>query len=1390
MERKLERENTNQIIKNFKDLTLENPDPIKIAEKFSRSQYNTLSPKDKIDAFSELTEQLLKTNSKLFTKFADERSQSAYTTPHRERAKVKEDAEKAIQINNAVVKIQSNWRGHQSREKFKDLMAQNTSKTHGNFEFVELLKGLDNLLQEKGLSLELIYKISDSNENGILIDSFINIITGLRLSLGTSHLKKICEEIDEDNTGYIKFNDYMQCLESIGIQTKMYSEKRIDYSQESMSKLIGVLSRKSMSPADFFDSVSGSKKEKETSLELLIKGIHNLEAGIYKREIRAIISYLDPQKTGKIQKEDFLLVCKSAEAIWNYQKCLKTSKPNIIQSPKKMKFDTQTLTDLGEIVKKMENTPDKNIEKFITFIGEKAELTQPKLLNKFKEFYKDSLESSEILLIIKSLPFNNDFLTGLQIKSELSKILKRTDQSPQGEKPLNAYFSEFVAYLKEVKNISVSAYLKKHAVRESGTINYEKFKKIINYSGKKFSVEIIQNMWSSLIPNTNNEIESLTLIKVLESYENTEKINQSQLSENIEKTLFTKLDNIMLDHNISITDLFVGKEKISYDDFFEKFKEWIDASDLNKIIDILKENNKNVELTQENLINHIKNIREKPISQDLNEESKISIIPIKENIVYTDDQPIETIPNKSFVAQISEIIKKTPASLFIEFLLSINWAENTRPAKSEIQEILSKKFEKNLSAEEQKIIQNVLINENEENMKIISVLRFYDENYETQEFDKIMLKFDLLLLKSVFLNSKKLSVNEFFSDLGLVESQRISQKIMIEFLKQNFMVTNKSAKRLCDFFAAGVSLISVQKMIKEIQNYEFNIENNENNENNEKQSQAGTENNEEKKEEIKSENMPNLIIDLEKKCNKELVEMFDNLEINSGGNIEIENILKIIKNECSTLEEKDIKNALFPLFESENVNSISVNDIQEFLMVSTKTKAPSLILQIKLLKFDAKIAGKSMKEFLSDVGLAPEIQLPVAEFSKILIEQLKFHPQVAKLICERVERNGKVRSSDIYASFITPPGTPSFSNPNTSNLESPDQKSQLDPNSPAGLISLWETQGKPLNSVLEILSFNEKNCCSVAAFVSALTNLYPMSSPKEKMIISRAIDANKKGMINLNDLIKFIEENSKTSEFADVAPILNLIELKSAELGTKEEILMASAKEFADKQINILKLSKKDAYHVHYRMASKTVHPLEEKKQKSEQHSLLSVKKCESPPPEVEISRNCPLIQKICDFLYPNPENPKPTMSEEILFRQMDTNQDGFVRKIEVLRWLAKVKIQSNESEIDEFFAIVDINKDNALGLEEVLEALKKAKGKLDKGKLLTTGQVKKDPDVLLKLGLSKIKKYIESANYKGIHLEDKFMSFDKDGKGCLDINEFKDALKNLNIALSQDEIE
>ena len=147
-------------------------------------------------------------------------------------------------------------------------------------------------------------------------------------------------------------------------------------------------------------------------------------------------------------------------------------------------------------------------------------------------------------------------------------------------------------------------------------------------------------------------------------------------------------------------------------------------------------------------------------------------------------------------------------------------------------------------------------------------------------------------------------------------------------------------------------------------------------------------------------------------------------------------------------------------------------------------------------------------------------------------------------------------------------------------------------------------------------------------------------------------------------------------------------------------------------------------------------------------------------------------------------------MSEEAIFRQFDTNRDGFLYKIEIKKGLERKKIEITNEEIDELFKFVDINEDFAMSLDEFLEAIR-----IVRGSNMLTEVIKhpteRPPELILKSGLQKLKKYInENIKSKSAQFEDTFINYDKNNAGSLPISSFMEVLNSLKIGLTKEEVE
>ena len=324
---------------------------------------------------------------------------------------------------------------------------------------------------------------------------------------------------------------------------------------------------------------------------------------------------------------------------------------------------------------------------------------------------------------------------------------------------------------------------------------------------------------------------------------------------------------------------------------------------------------------------------------------------------------------------------------------------------------------------------------------------------------------------------------------------------------------------------------------------------------------------------------------------------------------------------------------------------------------------------------------------------------------------------------------------------------------------------------------------------------------STISFTSGLNKLYPNSNLVQNKLLGRLLDTDKRGMIAFENIMNCIKENSTISKFPDPEIIKKSLKEKLKkqtfeELGFHpEEIITLPS--FIKKLSAILKDPQKDLYFFYEYicqlqennediMGKHVIQVLKDNIIKEDEiNANESVKK----EKKRDLSKIPVGLLKICSYIYPKGQE-KPFMSEEAIFRQFDTNRDGFLFKIEIKKGLERKKIKITNEEIEELFKFVDLNEDYAMSLDEFIEAIR-----IVRGSNMLTAEIKhpteKSPESILKCGLQKLKKYInENLKTKSAQFEDAFINYDKSNAGSLPISNFMEILNNLKIGLTKEEIE
>ena len=454
-----------------------------------------------------------------------------------------EDTQKAITLGKAVSKIQAFCRGTMLRKQLADKVKEPPKSpekmmTSGDKE-LDLMLYLSKITEEKGISMEALYKICEGSESGsVTQEQLTACIKKLKLPLKEGQIKRLIMTVDEECTGNIRYDDYVQALEAYGIRTERYdkSTATTTYGQECAAKLVGILLRRSLEPEELFRMCS---KGDLASIPDIVRILSGLNAGLYQRETRAVGRYLDQKAAGTVNKETFLKLLRSADELWR-----QTARKPLLAWTKGTEartFASRTGGDGGDIASIVTKMEDSGISaaELVESFGDVPAVSLGKFVNKLTYCYPE-LSKDERIKLGKAVPLTE----GLVDLHELLVFLHEFSQ-PEKEKPVNVYFQFWTNHIQAAMGTTPAEYFRKEAI--GGEIEYSAF-------GEKVSQAIglgelvAKMMWKGIATQDEATIQAEDLLEVLESYQ-----NASSQKSAASKTDFTAC---LFRHNLTLQDVF------------------------------------------------------------------------------------------------------------------------------------------------------------------------------------------------------------------------------------------------------------------------------------------------------------------------------------------------------------------------------------------------------------------------------------------------------------------------------------------------------------------------------------------------------------------------------------------------------------------------------------------------------------------------------------------------------------------------------------------------------------------------------------------------------------------------------------------------------------------
>ena len=391
----------------------------------------------------------------------------------------------------------------------------------------DLLEYLKVLVSAKGLSLEALYKVCKGAEsNAVRPDDFLLAITKLKFPLKEYQLRRLIVLIDEECTGIIRYEDYIQTMEAYGLLDQKGKTAKTNYWETCVSKLNSILQRRSMEPSEFFRMVATSSEEENggtATFANIARVLSGLNCGLLHREIRGILNYLDINQGQPISHDDFVKQLKSAEKASKQivKKPIQAWTQNQEGNP--IQIHTKQDQRIFEIVGKMETTGICAAE-FVGLFGQTQTITLGKVISKLAYCYPE-LTKEEKLTLGKSLPLTEG-------KVDLHELLVFLHQysMPQKDKPVNIYYELWTNHIRKDEGTTPTEYFRKQGLKSNSELTLEDFSaRVKHHLG--LGDEICKIMWKAIVEASEQSMILEDLLQVLESYMNSAetRLNSTQV---------------------------------------------------------------------------------------------------------------------------------------------------------------------------------------------------------------------------------------------------------------------------------------------------------------------------------------------------------------------------------------------------------------------------------------------------------------------------------------------------------------------------------------------------------------------------------------------------------------------------------------------------------------------------------------------------------------------------------------------------------------------------------------------------------------------------------------------------------------------------------------------
>ena len=163
-------------------------------------------------------------------------------------------------------------------------------------------------MKKKNLTMEEAFRAADEDCDGsVTCDELLKFFGRLKLGLTQAQVSRLLLILDEDFSGKIERDEFYDALAAYDVSIEKQRKSQHTFEQETLMKVNQILEKRDIEPVEVFN-LCDSDTSGHISLKELETFFEKLNMGIQRKEIYALMKILDADRSGTLNKDEFLKI--------------------------------------------------------------------------------------------------------------------------------------------------------------------------------------------------------------------------------------------------------------------------------------------------------------------------------------------------------------------------------------------------------------------------------------------------------------------------------------------------------------------------------------------------------------------------------------------------------------------------------------------------------------------------------------------------------------------------------------------------------------------------------------------------------------------------------------------------------------------------------------------------------------------------------------------------------------------------------------------------------------------------------------------------------------------------------------------------------------------------